>query len=198
MIRLSQTLTVFIVMAFASMAAAGPQDKPAGIPPPKPVAVPSVPLRIQVVISRFQGEKKISSLPYTMAINSTDAGDKAGHANIRMGTKVPVPSASFAPTTPGGAGTIPMMSYNYQDVGTNIDCFVHPMDDGRFRVDLTIDDSSVYPEEKEGTAKLPSFRSFRAGDSMILKDGGTAQFTTAADKVSGEIVKVDVTLTVVK
>jgi hypothetical protein len=44
----------------------------------------------------------------------------------------------------------------------------------------------------------PSFRSFRASDSLVLKDGQTAQFTTAVDKVSGEIVKVDVTLTVVK
>ena len=33
---------------------------------------------------------------------------------------------------------------------------------------------------------------------MMLKDGQTAQFTTVTDKVSGEIVKVDVTLTVVK
>ena len=29
-------------------------------------------------------------------------------------------------------------------------------------------------------------------------DGGTAQFTTATDKVNGETVKVEVTLTVVK
>jgi len=31
-----------------------------------------------------------------------------------------------------------------------------------------------------------------------LKDGQTAQFTTATDKVTGESVRVDVTLTVVK
>jgi hypothetical protein len=36
------------------------------------------------------------------------------------------------------------------------------------------------------------------GDSTLLKDGGTSQFTSAVDKVSGEIVKVDVTLNVVK
>ena len=77
------------------------------------------------------------------------------------------------------------------------------VDDGRFQVEITIDDSSVYGE---GTAAVnsappagnPSFRSFRASDSLVLKDGQTAQFTTATDKVSGEIVRVDVTLTVVK
>jgi hypothetical protein len=33
---------------------------------------------------------------------------------------------------------------------------------------------------------------------MVLRDGGTSQFTTATDKLSGEMVKIDVTLTVVK
>ena len=29
-----------------------------------------VPLRLQVVISKYQGDKKISSLPYTLSLNS--------------------------------------------------------------------------------------------------------------------------------
>jgi hypothetical protein len=33
---------------------------------------------------------------------------------------------------------------------------------------------------------------------MILKDGQSAQFTSATDKVSGEVTRVDVTLFVVK
>jgi hypothetical protein len=93
----------------------------------------------------------------------------------------------------------------YRDVGTNIDCGVSPMqDDGRYHVVITIDDTSVYGDAPVNAAANapppgnPSFRSFRAQDSMTLKDGQTAQFTTATDKVSGEIVKVDVTLTVVK
>jgi hypothetical protein len=197
--KLVPTFTLIFACAVASTAIAQPQDKPSPAPAVKPAVAPSVPVRIQVVISRFQGDKKISSLPYVLTVNSTDASDRPGHATMRMGTKVPIPATTFAPGPPGGAANNSLVSYSYQDVGTNIDCFVHPMDDGRFRVDLTIDDSSVYPEEKESAPiKAPSIRSFRAGDSMILKDGGTGQFTTASDKVSGEIVKVDVTLTVVK
>ncbi len=111
-------------------------------------------------------------------------------ASLRMGTKVPVMMVA-APVVEGQkmptAGPI-----NYQDVGTNIDCGVLSFEDGR---------SSVYPEERgtsSATSGSPSFRTFRATDSMVLKDGGTAQFTTATDKVNGEIVKVDVTLTVMK
>jgi hypothetical protein len=33
---------------------------------------------------------------------------------------------------------------------------------------------------------------------MVLKNGEPGQFTTATDKVTGETVKVDVTLTVMK
>jgi hypothetical protein len=64
---------------------------------------------------------------------------------------------------------------------------------------VSIDDSSVYPDDTAGSAKgNPSFRSFRASNSMVLKNGETGQFTSATDKVTGETVRVDVTLTVVK
>jgi hypothetical protein len=33
---------------------------------------------------------------------------------------------------------------------------------------------------------------------MVLKDGQTTQLTTAADPISGDVMRVDVTLTVVK
>ena len=33
---------------------------------------------------------------------------------------------------------------------------------------------------------------------MLIKDGQTLQFSSATDKLSGDVVKVDVTLTVVK
>jgi len=159
------------------------------------------PLKIQVVISRSQGDKKVSSMPYTLSINA-EPGIRVGKANLRMGAKIPVPVMTPLSVDGKPVKDIPTVApVQYQDVGTNIDCFASVLDDGRFKLDISIDDSSVYPEDKDArgaTAGLPSFRSFRASDSMILKDGGTAQFTAATDKVSGEIVRVDVTLNVVK
>jgi hypothetical protein len=46
--------------------------------------------------------------------------------------------------------------------------------------------------------KVTALRSFRFSNSFVLKDGQTAQFITAVDKVTGVVTKVDVTLTVVK
>lgn len=71
---------------------------------------------------------------------------------------------------------------------------------GRYRLDITIDDTSVYPEPGDGAPArgTPTFRTFRTSDSVVVRDGETTQVTSAVDKVTGEVVKIDVTLTVVK
>jgi Flp pilus assembly secretin CpaC len=185
-----QPLALVSAFALASTAIVRAQDKPAA--PAKEANAAVVPLKVQVVISRHQGEKKISSMPYNLSMN---AGNRA---NLRMGTKIPVVLISGTDPQLGGPKT---GAVQYQDVGTNLDCSSTLLDDGRVLLSITVDDSSVYADEQvlPGGAKgNPSFRTFRASNSMVLKNGETGQFTTASDKVSGEIVKVDVTLTVVK
>ena len=202
MIRPLRSLALLFAFAFTSATLAHAQDKPAAAR----AAAQATPLKIQVVISRYQGEKKISSLPYSLTVTgggstperSVGGPSFVGRSNLRMGAKIPIPATTFGQNAGDGK---PLTSFQYQDVGTNIDCQVWAMDEGRFRVEITVDDSSVYPEEKDAPGVVkgnPSFRSFRASDSMLLKDGATGQFTTATDKVSGETVRVDVTLTVVK
>jgi len=192
---------VALVFAFAlaTAAVAAAQDKPAPqtVPPaaPRRVEPPLIPLKLQILVSRYQGEKKISSLPYNLSVTAGSRG------SLRMGAKVPVMMLMMTNVPKDAPAGGPVQ---YQDVGTSIDCTVmQPTEDGRFRVEITIDDNSVYGDEsKPGTNAPPpgnpTFRSFRASDSMSLKDGQTAQFTAATDKVSGEIVRVEVTLTVVK
>jgi hypothetical protein len=146
-----------------------------------------VPLRIQLVLARYQGDKKVSSLPYSLVVNAN-----VGKTSLRMGSTVPLPTANAA------------NSFQYKDVGTNIDCAAATLDDGRFKIDLTIDDSSVYADEPMSTGALkvaaapPSFRHFSSVGTVMLKDGQTSQLTVATDKVNGEVTKVDVTLNVLK
>jgi hypothetical protein len=187
-------IALVFALALASTAVVRAQDKPAA-PPAKPAQSTVTPLKVTVLVSRFQGEKKLSSLPYTLSVN---AGSRA---TLRMGAKVPVMMITSANVPKDVPQVGPVQ---YQDVGTDIDCMVWTaQDDGRYRLEITISDTSVYGDGPAATDNKPapgnpSFRSFRATDSMLLRDGQTAQFTTATDKVSGEIVKVDVTLTVVK
>jgi hypothetical protein len=45
---------------------------------------------------------------------------------------------------------------------------------------------------------IPAFRSFTSSFNLLLKDGQTAQHTAATDPISGEVIRVDVTLNVLK
>ena len=181
------TLALVLMSALGASAIARAQE-PA--PPAKPPAS-SIPLKVTVVISRSQGEKKVSSMPYTLSMTGY-------HVSLRLGTKIPVMMVSAAPAD----GKSPQIGpVQYQDVGTNIDCDVKMLDEGRFQLNLTVDDSSVYADEQAppgGSRGNPSFRSFRASNSIVLRDGQTGQLTSATDKLTGETVKVDVTLTVMK
>jgi hypothetical protein len=166
----------------------------------KPTAKEIVPLKVQVVISRYQGDKKVSSLPYTVSVNANDILDgRPRNSSLRMGAQVPV--ATISVSVVDGKAVTPE-SYQYKDIGTNIDCNATTTDNVYFRLAITIDDTSVIAGEgnlQQGLAKnQASFRTFRSNESLFLKDGQSQQFTTATDKVTGEVVKVDVTLTVVK
>lgn len=199
-----QTLASAAVLAAGLVGPITAQEPPAlttPVSPPAPAvsARSLVALKLQVVVSRFQGEKKISSLPYALSVNNDHMLSR-----LRMGSKVAVLSG---PRPPEGddKNNFPFNSFTYQDVGTNIDCYALSTDDGRFRIEITIQDTSVYSDAKSNpqgeppTLKdVPTFRTFTSSQTLILKDGQTTQFTSATDRVSGEVTKVDVTLTVVK
>jgi hypothetical protein len=185
MIRAMTTaLAMVCALAVAFSAAAQPA-------PPPSAAQQS--LKVQVVLSRYQGEKKISSLPYTLTVTTN-----APTTSLRMGAEVPVATTVFQ----GVEGKAPVSSYNYRSIGTSIDCSAVALDGGRYSVRLLIEDSSIYPDDSAtGADKIgthPKFRSFKSDESVVLTDGQSAQYTTATDKVTSEVVKVDVTMSVLR
>jgi len=173
-------------------AGAGAQE-PKPDPPKKEDAAPArvVPLQLQIVLSRYRGEQKLSSLPYTLVLASNMSS-----ARIRMGVQLPI---RMGPE-PG----IPQ----YRDVGTNLDCNAAALDLGRFRVSCTFEQSSAYSATATGgadtlmptggTFAAPLFRSFRSEATLILADGQTGLHTSAADPVNGELLKAEVTLRVIR
>ena len=76
-------IALVFAFALASSVIVRTQEKPAP-PAAKPAPATVTPLKVSVVVARFQGEKKLSSLPYTLSVN---AGSRA---TLRMGAKVPV------------------------------------------------------------------------------------------------------------
>jgi hypothetical protein len=160
----------------------------------EPVAQATASLQVQIVISRYQGEKKVGSLPYTLSVNPDNR-----KTSLRMGAQVPIPTTTFSPAARGEKAASPIPSYTYQSIGTNIDCTANPAAGNQYRLSLDVEDSSVYPDDQSRAVKgVPMLRSFKLSNTILLKDGQSTQLTSAADKVSGEVLKVDVTVTVVK
>ena len=159
---------------------------------PRPGAVS---LKVSLVFSRYQGDKKISSIPYTLWVTANES-----RTSLRMGTQIPVPTVVF------GKEGERSQSYNYKDVGTNIDCGANTTADGAFRLLLTIAYSSVYfPDPSEpaarsisGSTGAPAFRNFTSTFTLLLRDGQTAQSTSATDPITGQVFKLDATINVQK
>jgi hypothetical protein len=155
-----------------------------------------VPLQVQVVIARYQGEKRVSSLPYLLAPNANDSEP----TSLRMGAKVPVPAMTGQQKFAAQVGMPSVGPITYQEIGTNVDCRVKSLVEGLYEVTIAVEDNSIAPTP-EGTASAgepPVFRTFQASNTLLLKDGQTRQFTAATDRVSGEVIRIEVTLTVVK
>jgi hypothetical protein len=188
MIRL-MTVAAVLLCSSATIRA---QDKPA--PPARPALVS---LKITIVLTRTQGEKKISSLPFTLFVTA-NTGD---FTRLRMGTQVPVPTTVINQSKDSAPA---IQSYNYKDVGTNIDCRASSEADGMYRVMLTVTDSAVYfPDKTEAmvasaSTGAPAFRNFNSTVDVLLRDGQTVQYTSVADPVSGQTIKLDATLNVMK
>lgn len=158
---------------------------------------PKMQLKLTLVFSRYQGEKKLSSVPYVVPVTTNDGG-----TSIRMGTRVPVLSTVFGAAAPG-ATSVPQASYTYQNVGTEIDCSATTIDDSTFLFNVTVSDSSVYYADKSEVPSttlsgIPAFRNFSAKFVAVLRDGQSTQYVAATDPVSGQVVKIDATLNLLK
>ena len=161
----------------------------------KPAERMITPLRVQVVFTEYDGEKKISSMPYTLLVNADDRG---APATIRMGVRVPIETGSST-----GAKQM-----QYLDVGTNLDGHADKMEDGRFVLKLSVEKSSLYTpgtHEKPATtggneisSGQPVIQQFRSQINLLIRDGQTTQSTVATDPITGHVTKVDVTLNVIK
>ncbi len=161
--------------------------------------IPGAALRVGVLITRVQDAKKQASLPYTFVVSARPSQTcQTPHVRMRMGVDTPVPVVSFDASD---ASKPKSTSIQYKTVGTNIDCWADDLGDGRYKLFLTVENSSALPGDKAASGDLagyPLFRRFEMSLDPILRDGQKAETVTSTDPVTGEVVKIDVSLNVVK
>jgi len=166
-----------------------PQEKSKSDDKPKP----SVPIKVQVVFSEFDGDKKISSMPYSFMVIADERMGGNYSTSLRTGVRVPVEVGSKDQQT------------IYMDLGSNIDCGIRSEEDGRFRLLLTVDRSALYPNKSpEGERMVvnpngqPVIRQFRTSENLVLKDGQTSENIMSTDPLNGHTLRVSVTINVQK
>jgi len=170
-------LSTFIA---CSLVSTGYARQAAGPKPPDQLAAAPATFKLTVVLSRVNGEKRVANLPFVMILAASD------RSSVQMSSQVPIPTI-----TEGKSG------YTYQNVGTNMNASVSPREGGAYLVNLTVNDSQVL-SDTNGTGLSGRIQSFTVQSPLVLKDGGSIQFNAATDKTTGDVVKVDVTLNVIK
>ena len=193
---------VALAIVAGGLSAVAAQDKPlpAAAQPAASSGARQIPLKVQLTLMRFMGEKKISSVPYMLGVLTNSQ-----KTSLRMGVQVPVPVTVFGAKSEGGPASIPQSSYTYRDVGTNIDCQAQDAGNGLFNLVITVDDSTIHldraaesADDKKILRDIPAFRSFRASFAILLRDGQTMQYASATDPISGEVMRIDVALSLAK
>lgn len=153
-------------------------------------------VKVQIVFAEYEGDKKAKSLPYTLLIQTNRTG------KLRIGSRVPVATGT-------DKGSVQLQ---YLDVGTNLDCSATPAQDGKFQLRLSLERSwvegnvsvamekspTVSSEHNDSLFREPIIHQFRFDNTISLRDGQTLETNFATDPVSGKVIKVEVTLNVLK
>jgi general secretion pathway protein D len=91
-------------------------------------------------------------------------------AQARFGERVPVPVTTFAPIATGGVAQQPITSFNYENIGVNIDITPRTHHDGQVSLALRILVSSI---SGTGFGGLPTFGNREINTVIRLQDGET-------------------------
>jgi Flp pilus assembly secretin CpaC len=151
-------------------------------------------VKVKLVLSSQMDGKKVSSFPYVFPCGEQKS-------TFKMGVEVPVAvaMADKAETT----------SFQYRNVGTNIECSASAFADGRIQLQLSVEYSSIASMEGKATSASgdsasshgaawlrnpPAFRTTYGQLQLELRDGQSAQAFLGARPVDGEVVTLDVTL----
>jgi hypothetical protein len=189
-ISVAAFLTPFLILPVRGQEKSQTEQASVGVPRSEGPQV-----KVQVVFTEYEGQKKVQSFPNALLVRVTDSRQGA-ISMIRMGSRVPV-----------ATGTSPTQ-FQYVDVGTNIDCEAISTSDGRYRLYLKIErswpqlegssDAKSSSTSSESRVQQPIIRQFRSDNEVVLRDGQTLETDFATDPVTGKVIRIEVSLNVVK
>ena len=196
-------ISLAVLLALLSVPSAHPQEKEsaASAQPQPAAALPQTPLKIQFVLEEYDGAKKIASMPYTMSLTLSHPDRRDSLGSLKAGVRFPVTVSTDRNTT----------QQQYIDIGTSINCWVWLWSGDRYLLSGDVEESLLAPrnaasESKEKDANLadanpsvePLIRQTRGSFIVALRDGQPQEAASLTDPITGHVIKVQVTLTVMK
>jgi general secretion pathway protein D len=98
-------------------------------------------------------------------------GAEGQQINLNLGDQIPVPATVFTPVAGGGANVNPLTSFNYKDVGVNVQVTPRVTFEGDVILDLLVENSTRGQDVNIAGQNLPSFGSRRVQTRLRLRDG---------------------------
>jgi hypothetical protein len=186
--KILKTAILFIAAALFLLQPLRAQEKPKA----EEKAVHPAQLKVQIVFTEFEGEKKIKSIPYTSVFATT--GQPTDTMRLRIGSRVPLLAGKNG-------------DFQYIDIGTNLDCSAERLDDGKFGLRLALERSWIQgdvslPVDQSGSTggqfKEPVIGQYKTTEYLTARDGQTVETTVATDPLNGRQLKIELTLNVLK
>ena len=98
-------------------------------------------------------------------------GAEGQQITLNLGDEIPVPATVFTPVAQGGANVNPLTSFNYRNVGVNIQATPRVTFEGDVILDLTVENSTLGQNILVAGTSLPSFGTRRVVTRLRLRDG---------------------------
>ncbi len=188
-----KTAVLFLAAASFLLQPLQAQDKPKA----EEKAVHPAQLKVQIVFTEFEGEKKVKSIPYTSVFATT--GQPTDTMRLRIGSRVPLFTGKD-----GGV--------QYIDVGTNLDCTADRLDEGKFGLRIALERSWIQGDvpipidtatqfeagTKDNHFKEPIIGQYKTTEYLVARDGQTVETTVATDPLNGRQLRIELTLNVLK
>jgi general secretion pathway protein D len=98
-------------------------------------------------------------------------GAEGTKLTLNLGEEVPVVSTIFAATAPGGFASIPQSSFNYRNVGVNVEMTPRVTYDGEILLELAVENSSLGANISIAGQEVPRFNSRKVTTRLRLREG---------------------------
>ncbi|HEX2445602.1 MAG TPA: hypothetical protein VHJ77_16770 [Vicinamibacterales bacterium] len=98
-------------------------------------------------------------------------GAEGQKLTLNLGQQVPVLSTVFGAAAAGGFATIPQSSFNYRDVGVNVEMEPRVTYEGEIILSIGIEVSALGPDREVAGQVVPTFQTRRVSTRLRLREG---------------------------